>query len=75
MHVPQVKFAHDLASNHVVVSYGVVTAGKYDAGSVAADVLKIDQNAKGFISSFAFEVSKHRCYERELDGLVDMVAY
>ena len=59
----------------MVVSYGVVTAGKYDAGSVAADVLKIEQNAKGFISSFAFEVSKHRCYERELDGLVDMVAY
>lgn len=51
------------------MSYGVVTAGKYDG----AKGLKIEQ--EGFISSFALEVSKHRCYEREVDGLVDMVAY
>ncbi|KAH9919532.1 catalase [Fomitopsis serialis] len=75
LNVPQLKFSHDLLSNDVVVSYGVVTAGNYDAGSVAADVLKIRQDAKGFVSSFALEVSKHRCYERELDGLVELVAY
>ena len=30
---------------------------------------------QGFVSQFALEVSKHRCYERELSGLTDKVAY
>lgn len=69
------QFATDLNSNNVTTSYGVVTAGKYDAGAAAADVLTIKQDDKGFISNFAYEVSKHRCYERETDGLASKVAY
>ncbi|KAI0762682.1 catalase [Fomes fomentarius] len=70
-----VQFATDLNSNNVTNSYGVVSAGKYDAGAAAADVLTVRQDEKGFISNFAYEVSKHRCYERETDGLVSKVAY
>ncbi|KAI0639112.1 catalase [Trametes polyzona] len=73
--LPGVKLATDLNSNNVTTSYGVVTAGKYDAGSAIADTLTIKQDEKGFISSFAYEVSKHRNWERELDGLVSKVAF
>lgn len=73
--LPGVQFAHDLKSNAVTNSYGVVTAGTYDAGSIVADTLKIEQDSKGFISTFALAVSKHRCYERELEGLTAKVAY
>jgi len=73
--LPGVSFAQNINSNDVVSSYGVVTAGKYDAGSAAADTLKIAQGAKGFVSNFAYEVSQHRCYAREADGLTEKVAY
>ncbi|KAI0724260.1 catalase [Cerioporus squamosus] len=73
--LPGVQYAADLNSDNVTTSYGVVTAGKYDAGSAAADALSIKQGEKGFISNFAYELSKHRCYERELDGLAARVAF
>ncbi|OSD05927.1 catalase [Trametes coccinea BRFM310] len=73
--LPGVQLATNLDSNVVTSSYGVVTAGKYDAGSALADALTIKQDEKGFVSSFAYEVSKHRCWERELDGLVSKVAF
>ncbi|RPD81695.1 catalase [Lentinus tigrinus ALCF2SS1-7] len=73
--LPGVQFAANLASDNVTSSYGVVTAGKYDVSSAAADALSIKQGEKGFISNFAYELSKHRCYERELDGLAGQVAY
>lgn len=63
-------------SETVVTSYGVVTAGSYSLKSAATDVLNIASGGdKGFISNFAFEISKHRCYEREMDGLTSKVAY
>ena len=73
--LPGVEYASNLHSDHVVSSYGVVTVGKTDIGSIAADVLKIGRGEKGFISQFALEVSNHRCYDRELDGLTQKVAY
>ncbi|OBZ79853.1 Catalase A [Grifola frondosa] len=73
--LPGVQFATNLGSDAVTSSYGIVTVGRYDAGSTAADTLKIAQGEKGFVSNFAFEVSKHRCYERELDGLTSKVAF
>ncbi|KIK61290.1 hypothetical protein GYMLUDRAFT_166447 [Collybiopsis luxurians FD-317 M1] len=63
-------------SDTVVTSYGVITAGSYSLKSAATDVLNIASGGdKGFISNFAYEVSKHRCYQRELDGLTSRVAY
>ncbi|KAF8989241.1 catalase [Hymenopellis radicata] len=60
----------------VVCSYGVVTAAKYGVASAAAEALSIVTGSdKGFISNFAYEVSQHRCYERELVGLVSKVAF
>ena len=73
--LPDVQYQTDLSSDNVVSSYGVVTVGQIDTAKLAADTLKIAQGQKGFISNFAFEVSKHRCWDRELDGLVDKVAY
>ncbi|KAF9466251.1 catalase [Collybia nuda] len=73
LNLPELDFADD--SDAVVSSYGVVTTGKYVATSAAVDVLAIAPSSKGFASSFAFEISKHRCFERELDGLVSRVAF
>lgn len=62
-------------NSEVVTSYGVVTTGKYDATSAVVDVFKIGPGPKGFASNFAYEISKHRCWEREMDGLATQVAY
>jgi len=71
----EVNFIRDLDSNDVVTSYGVITTGKYDFQSAIADVLSIAPDPKGFVSNFAYEISKHRCFERELDGLVKKVSF
>ncbi|KAH7927367.1 catalase-domain-containing protein [Leucogyrophana mollusca] len=75
--LPGVKlFAPSHGSNdEVVSSYGVVTTGQYSISSAATDVLKIGPDTKGFASNFAYQISQHRCYERESDGLVEMVAF
>lgn len=59
----------------VTVSYGVVTTPKISFASTVADVLKIDGDEKGFVSRFAYEISKHRCFKREMDGLTTQVAF
>jgi catalase len=71
----EVLFCPSLARDDVVSSYGVVTTGKYGFTSAAVDALTIAPGAKGFVSNFAFEISKHRCWDRELDGLVSKVAF
>ncbi|KAF7333781.1 Catalase [Mycena venus] len=74
-YVPELAFgAFD--SDAVVTSYGVITSGKYSLRSTATDVINIASGgAKGFVSNFAFEISKHRCFERESAGLTSKVAY
>jgi catalase len=62
------------ASDEVIVSYGVVTASSYGLSRADAE-LKIGSSEKGFVSQFAYEISKHRCWERETDGLTAKVAY
>jgi len=71
----EVRTICDLDSDDVVSSYGVVTTGKYDFRSAVADVFSTVSEPKGFVSDFAHEISKHRCYDRELEGLVAKVAY
>lgn len=73
--VDEVKFFSTPNKDTVMSSYGVVTTGKYDLTSAVTDALTIKSGPTGFASNFAFEISKHRCYERELDGLTDVVAY
>ncbi|KAF8655852.1 hypothetical protein AX16_002935 [Volvariella volvacea WC 439] len=72
----EIKTAADLTSNEVVTSHGVVTTGKYDLAAAATDVLSIARGSdKGFVANFAYEVSQHRCWEREMKGLTSGVAY
>jgi len=61
--------------DEVTVSYGVVTAPKMSLLSTVASMLKISEGEKSFTSQFAYEISKHRCFERELDGLNTQVAF
>ncbi|KAF8151578.1 hypothetical protein B0H34DRAFT_134038 [Crassisporium funariophilum] len=63
--LPEVQVTSALDSDDIVSSYGVVTTGKYDATSAITDALEIAPGKKGFASNFAYEISKHRCYDRE----------
>ncbi|KAG1885603.1 catalase-like domain-containing protein [Suillus subluteus] len=67
--------SRDQDSDEVVTSYGVVTTGKYSISSAVTDVLNIAPDTRGFASNFAFQISQHKCYERELDGLTEQVAF
>ncbi|KAL1733019.1 catalase-like domain-containing protein [Schizophyllum commune] len=62
-------------STDVTNSYGVVTTGKYTASSLISDALKIGPGEKGIVANFAYEVSQHRNWKRELDGLASKVAF
>lgn len=73
--LPGVQVASSLDSDSVHTSYGVVTTGKYDISSATTDALAIAPGEKGFFANFAYELSKHRCYERETDGLIAQVAF
>jgi catalase len=72
--LPGVEFAHEDSSD-VKTSYGVVTTGKLDAKAVATGTLRIEDDSKDFIAVFVYAISRHRCYEREMDGLTSRVAY
>jgi catalase len=67
----QVQFS---ASNEALESYGVVTLKDVSVQGVL-DVVKVAKNAKGFMDKFIFAISQHRNWDRELDGLANMVAY
>lgn len=74
--LPEIRVASSPDSTEVLSSYGVVTAGKYDVKAAIMDVLEIaSDGSKGFVTNFAYEVSQHRCYLRESDGLTARVAY
>jgi len=59
----------------VVDCYGVVTAGGIGDAHSIKDGLKIAKGAKNFMDAYAFNISQHRNFKRELDGLTAMVAY
>jgi hypothetical protein len=50
-------------SYDVVISDGVVTTWKYTIKSVPTNTLKIGSGPKGFVVNFAYEISKHGCYQ------------
>lgn len=70
----EIELNLDTDSDHVTSSYGVVTTGKFNVKSAAVDTLEISPGAKGFVSNFAYEISRHRCYEREME-LTSRVGY
>jgi catalase len=74
VNLPGVEFQHGDSAN-VKSSYGVITTGKFDLKSAPIDPLQIKPNSKDFTVEFAYVISRHRCYEREMDGLTSRVAY
>lgn len=60
----------------VVDSYGVVTAGGVGKGPDGIrEGLKMLKGAKNFLDAYAYNISQHRNFQREIDGLTSMVAY
>jgi len=59
----------------VTDSYGVVTAAGVGKPSGVKEALKMVKGAKTFLDAYAFNISQHRNFKRELDGLTSMVAY
>jgi catalase len=57
-----------------VESYGVVTL-RHPKPETLKEVVEVAKGAKGFLEKFVINVSNHRCWQRELDGLSTMVAY
>lgn len=57
-----------------VCSYGVVSLKQPDAESLSG-VVKAVKNAKQFLDQFVYTLAQHRCWERELDGLSERIAY
>jgi len=63
-------------TTEVVERYGVVTAGGVGTSvSGMGDALNLVKGAKTFLDAYAFQISQHRNFKRELDGLTSMVAY
>ncbi|KZT44532.1 catalase [Sistotremastrum suecicum HHB10207 ss-3] len=75
VNLPGVDFANNGSGDAVTSSYGVVTTEKYSFTSSALEPIKFATGNGGFLSNFATELSKHRCWARELDGLTEQVAY
>jgi len=71
--LPDVDLAIDQTDSKVVTSYGVVTGWNADVGMLKS--LSIEPSETAFSSAFAYAISKHRCYEREMDGLVKKIAF
>lgn len=70
----KVKFATN-DTEGVVDSYGVVTAAGAGKPDSFKEGLKMVKNATSFMEAFAWNVSQHRNFARELDGLIDQVAF
>ncbi|KAH8801575.1 catalase-like domain-containing protein [Xylogone sp. PMI_703] len=59
----------------VIDSYGVVTAaGPGDLSDIKKG-LELIKGAKKFLDAYAFNISQHRNFKREEDGLTDLIAY
>ena len=61
-------------STAVVNSYGVVTAGAIEPENLKESV-EITKGSKDFLTEYFYSISCHKHYEREVDGLAEMVAY
>ena len=73
--VEGMKFC-DAKTGHVVDSYGVVTATGVGKGPQSLkEGWNMLKGAKNFVEAFAYNISQHRNFQREIDGLTSMVAY
>lgn len=59
----------------VMDSYGIVTAGGVGKPGSVGEALNMVKGAKNFVDVYAYNISQHRNFKRELDGLTSMVAF
>ena len=71
--VEGVRFS-DKGSLDVVDSYGVVTAGVAKPGNFK-EAINMVKGAKDFIDVYTLNISQHKNFDREMDGLAEMVAF
>ena len=69
--LPGMEFS---SSGSVVNSYGVVTASKVKPESFK-ERLNMVKGAAEFVDAYTYEISKHKNFEREMQGFPYMVAY
>jgi len=72
--VPSLQFATPNEPN-VVESYGVVTVGGKQKPESFSEGFKILKDAKDFVGQFFYQISQHRNFKRELEGLHATVAF
>lgn len=70
--LPGMQFS---TSAEVVDSYGVVTASGLGSSDGVMEAAKMVKGAKTFLDAFAYNISMHRNFDRELDGFTSQVAY
>ncbi|KIJ44122.1 hypothetical protein M422DRAFT_252616 [Sphaerobolus stellatus SS14] len=69
--LPGITYAPS-TSDAVVNSYGVVTTSKV---TLAGEAWKLVKGDDTFLGKFGLEVSMHRNWQREMDGLISQVAF
>jgi catalase len=69
--LPGMEFS---TTGDVVESYGVVTASKVEPDGFV-EAVKMVKGAGDFASAYAFAISQHKNFDREMAGLSAMVAY
>lgn len=62
------------SSGEVEESYGVVTAAKVQADSFK-EMAQMVSGSKDFVDAFFYQISQHKNWAREMDGLTEMVAF
>ncbi|EAW08738.1 catalase catA [Aspergillus clavatus NRRL 1] len=62
-------------SSEPVEWYGVVTAGGVQKPESFKETVQILKGATDFVGKFFYQISQHRNYQRELDGLASTVAF
>ena len=73
--LPGIEFATQSGGTSVTNNFGVVTAPKLGTPGSITEGLRIAKDATDFLGTFAYQVSQHKCFERELAGLASRVAF
>lgn len=71
----KLEFAAASGGGGVVESFGVVTAGTIPKPETFKEGVEIVRNASDFVGKFFYQISQHRNYDRELEGLADTIAF
>ena len=62
------------SGENVVDSYGVVTT-KEPERKKFKEIVELKKDADNFVDAYAYAISQHKNFQREMDGLSAMVAY